>query len=282
MSPRSMARNTADAISSRSSSDGMHSSNAAMTCDSMESASIPRSSSAIVVLPWIVNPFMLARSTPLLAKVIPSTSPHCRNVMTSQGEFPASDLINEKAAGPSVGPRPVLRMVVLRDWPGVYVPRSRCRQRFGLVFPPANDTMDVRFLNPWREIRSMSIHAVCECGKKFEAKDEYEGRRAICPSCKREFVFQRGGIPVFHEVVEPRPQPTIQIDDDALPGVTTLKVTPAAKTRWRGSIAMTPRTIAAVVSVTVLGCLAVSYYRATQPAKDPPGLKEPRLSLNRK
>jgi hypothetical protein len=119
----------------------------------------------------------------------------------------------------------------------------------------------------------MSIHAVCECGKKFEAKDEYEGRRAICPSCKREFVFQRGGIPVFQEVVEPRPQPTIQIDDDALPGVITLKVTPAAKTRWRGSIAMTPRTIAAVVSVTVLGCLAVSYYRATQPAKDPPGLK---------
>jgi hypothetical protein len=43
----------------------------------------------------------------------------------------------------------------------------------------------------------MAIRAVCECGKKFEAKDEYEGRRAICPSCKREFVFQRGGIPVF-------------------------------------------------------------------------------------
>jgi hypothetical protein len=46
----------------------------------------------------------------------------------------------------------------------------------------------------------MSIHAVCECGKRFKAKDEYEGRRAICPSCRREFIFQRGGIPVFEEV----------------------------------------------------------------------------------
>ena len=46
----------------------------------------------------------------------------------------------------------------------------------------------------------MSIHAVCECGKRFKARDEYEGRRAICPSCRREFIFQRGGIPVFDEV----------------------------------------------------------------------------------
>jgi hypothetical protein len=53
--------------------------------------------------------------------------------------------------------------------------------------------------------RSMSIKAVCECGKKFQAKDEYEGRRAICPSCRREFVFQRDGLPVFHEIIEPSP-----------------------------------------------------------------------------
>jgi hypothetical protein len=60
----------------------------------------------------------------------------------------------------------------------------------------------------------MAIRAVCECGKKFEAKDEYEGRRAICPSCKREFVFQRAGIPIFQEVLElPPPLPT-RVDDD--------------------------------------------------------------------
>jgi hypothetical protein len=57
----------------------------------------------------------------------------------------------------------------------------------------------------------MAIRAVCECGKKFEAKDEYEGRRAICPSCKREFVFQRAGIPIFQDVLElppPLPEPS--------------------------------------------------------------------------
>jgi hypothetical protein len=62
--------------------------------------------------------------------------------------------------------------------------------------------------------RSMAIKAVCECGKKFEAKDEYEGRRAICPSCKREFVFQRGGIPIFQEIVEPPPLLPIRVEDD--------------------------------------------------------------------
>jgi hypothetical protein len=60
----------------------------------------------------------------------------------------------------------------------------------------------------------MAIRAVCECGKKFEAKDEYEGRRAICPSCKREFVFQRGGIPIFQEVLELPPPLPIRADDD--------------------------------------------------------------------
>ena len=63
----------------------------------------------------------------------------------------------------------------------------------------------------------MSIHAVCECGKKFQAKDGYEGRHAICPSCRREFVFQRDGIPVFEEVIEPPPIPPVRADDDAEP-----------------------------------------------------------------
>ena len=61
----------------------------------------------------------------------------------------------------------------------------------------------------------MAINVTCECGKRFEAKDEYEGRRAICPSCRREFVFQRQGIPVFHEVVEPS-LATLQTHQDEL------------------------------------------------------------------
>jgi hypothetical protein len=46
----------------------------------------------------------------------------------------------------------------------------------------------------------MAITAVCACGKRFSARDEYEGRRAICPACKREFIFQAAGIPIFEEV----------------------------------------------------------------------------------
>ena len=29
----------------------------------------------------------------------------------------------------------------------------------------------------------------CGCGKRFTARDEYAGRRAICPRCRREFIF---------------------------------------------------------------------------------------------
>jgi hypothetical protein len=60
----------------------------------------------------------------------------------------------------------------------------------------------------------MAITAVCACGKKFSATDEYEGLRAICPACKREFIFQRGGIPVFEQVTELPPLPSIQTNDD--------------------------------------------------------------------
>jgi hypothetical protein len=35
----------------------------------------------------------------------------------------------------------------------------------------------------------MSIRFVCECGKEFEAKDEFAGKKAICPACKRDFRF---------------------------------------------------------------------------------------------
>ena len=61
----------------------------------------------------------------------------------------------------------------------------------------------------------MSINVVCECGKKFQAKDEYEGRRGICPSCKREFVFQAAGLPVFEALPVSAPIiPPIQVGDD--------------------------------------------------------------------
>ena len=41
--------------------------------------------------------------------------------------------------------------------------------------------------------RSMPIKVRCECGKRFRAKDEYAGKRAICPSCRREFLLVASG-----------------------------------------------------------------------------------------
>jgi hypothetical protein len=35
----------------------------------------------------------------------------------------------------------------------------------------------------------MAINITCECGKQFLAKDEYAGKRAVCPSCRRELVL---------------------------------------------------------------------------------------------
>jgi hypothetical protein len=35
----------------------------------------------------------------------------------------------------------------------------------------------------------MAIEAICSCGKKFRAKNDYVGRRAICSACHREFRF---------------------------------------------------------------------------------------------
>jgi hypothetical protein len=60
------------------------------------------------------------------------------------------------------------------------------------------------------------IEITCECGKLFRAKDEYAGRRAVCPACKREFIIQvpiaskpqarteaRPVVPAGFELVEP-------------------------------------------------------------------------------
>jgi hypothetical protein len=96
----------------------------------------------------------------------------------------------------------------------------------------------------------MSITAVCECGKKFEAKDEYEGRRAICPSCRREFVFQRHGIPVFHEVIEPPPLPPVRGADnhDEEPEPPPAGAAEAGRPFWKDPIII----VGAVIPVTIL------------------------------
>jgi hypothetical protein len=46
------------------------------------------------------------------------------------------------------------------------------------------------------EAGSMMIEFVCQCGKKISAKPENEGRRGICPGCRRTLVIPGRGQPV--------------------------------------------------------------------------------------
>jgi hypothetical protein len=56
----------------------------------------------------------------------------------------------------------------------------------------------------------MAIAFTCECGKKFTAKDDYDGRRAICPGCHREFVFRARDAGAR----EASPLPLVEPEDD--------------------------------------------------------------------
>jgi hypothetical protein len=64
----------------------------------------------------------------------------------------------------------------------------------------------------------MSITYTCECGKRFRAKDECAGQRAMCPKCRREFRF-----PVLSEPAIPPLMPSkfsqVQIDEEDSPAV---------------------------------------------------------------
>ena len=62
------------------------------------------------------------------------------------------------------------------------------------------DTMDVLISTTRCGAGSMPIEVVCECGKKFQARDEYAGRRGLCPACKRIFEVP---VPVDLEPVNP-------------------------------------------------------------------------------
>jgi hypothetical protein len=106
----------------------------------------------------------------------------------------------------------------------------------------------------------MSIRAVCECGKKFEAKDEYEGRRAICPSCKREFVFQRAGIPIFQEVLELPPPLPVRVDDDDDQCLPESPPAPEpSRPFWKDPIVVIGATVPILILCIFFGYLALDY-----------------------
>jgi hypothetical protein len=61
----------------------------------------------------------------------------------------------------------------------------------------------------------MAIEAICECGKKFRAKDDYAGRMTTCSSCHREFRFPvTSASEPFASVPIPTGLSQIQIEDE--------------------------------------------------------------------
>jgi hypothetical protein len=59
----------------------------------------------------------------------------------------------------------------------------------------------------------MPIEVTCECGKRFRAKDEYAGKRGICPACKQAFV-----VPVSVDLEPLEPQIASMRDAATTPG----------------------------------------------------------------
>jgi hypothetical protein len=92
--------------------------------------------------------------------------------------------------------------------------------------------------------------------------------------CRREFIFQAKGVPVFEEFVESPPSLPIKVDDSALSGVTKSKFATASKTIWSGPFTLTPRLVALGAFAAVCVCIAILYYLTTKPIKDPPGFQK--------
>jgi hypothetical protein len=107
----------------------------------------------------------------------------------------------------------------------------------------------------------MAIEFRCECGKRFQAADEYEGRRAICPKCRQEFIFQRGGIPVFHEVPTEVPPLQVEIDsaDDCYQPAQAAQETPV-RPFWKDPVVIG----GSIIPVAVLSAFFVYLYREHQ------------------
>ena len=54
----------------------------------------------------------------------------------------------------------------------------------------------------------------CECGKRFQARGEYAGKRAKCPACKREFLFPVPSAVAPEKPAVPPLLPTIRTDEE--------------------------------------------------------------------
>jgi hypothetical protein len=111
----------------------------------------------------------------------------------------------------------------------------------------------------------MSIKAQCACGKRFKAKDEYAGRTAVCPECRREFRFPALAIPepAHAPVRVPLPMPQTEPKSDA-----SADGTESARSVWKNPIVVVAALVPAFVATVYFGYLAWQGAQAHQRRED--------------
>ena len=130
----------------------------------------------------------------------------------------------------------------------------------------------------------MAIQFTCQCGKLLAFKEEYAGRQAICPGCKRSFVVSRPGANV---VLEHEPENASGTDEShagipgapveirfnvprtgrgtAPPGLATgsnISATEPSAGRpwWKDPIVVIGATVPSLILAVFLGYLGWSHY----------------------
>ena len=125
----------------------------------------------------------------------------------------------------------------------------------------------------------MPIEVSCQCGAVSRAKDEYAGRKAICPSCKRELMIEAPIDPLMSS------EPVLSNEPPPLP------VSLEAKRRWwRDPIivvsTMVPAVIVLLFCAYVVGSRSalresapISPAVATVPAETPTQSRNPKIPI---
>jgi hypothetical protein len=101
----------------------------------------------------------------------------------------------------------------------------------------------------------MAIEITCECGKRFRAKDEYAGRRGICPACRAEF-----SIPVpAAESTKPTASapPPIASGESERERNGSIEQTTAKRPIWKDPILVIGAAVPTTILMTFFGFLAV-------------------------
>jgi hypothetical protein len=99
----------------------------------------------------------------------------------------------------------------------------------------------------------MAIEFTCECEKRFQAKEEYRGRRGMCPQCKREFLI--GAPPVIEPELPSRMPPVLPVP---VSDATLQRIEDASEPRplWKDPVVVIGAAIPTIILIAFFTYLA--------------------------